>query len=57
METGFIHALGDYVDTRQEAISIMVAKFLYLFVKECPLMESYEVDNFVLRNAGVLTSW
>jgi hypothetical protein len=35
----------------------LVAKFLYLFVKECPLLESYEVDNFVLRNAGVLTSW
>jgi hypothetical protein len=57
VETGFIHALGDYVDTQQEETSIMVAKFLYLFVKECPLLESYEVDNFVLRNAGVLTSW
>ena len=57
VDTGFVHALGDYVDTRQEEISIMVAKFFYLFVKECSLLESYEVDNFVLRNAGVLTSW
>jgi hypothetical protein len=57
MNTGFILALGDYVNTRQEEISITVAKFLYLFVKECSLLESYEVDNFILRNARVLTSW
>jgi hypothetical protein len=57
VDTGFILALGDYVNTRQEEIRIIVAKFLYLFVKECSLLESYEVDNFVLRNAGVLTFW
>ena len=57
VDTGFVLALGDYVNARQEEISIIVAKFLYLFVKECPSLESYEVDNFVLRNAGVLTSW
>ena len=57
MDTGFILVLGDYVNTRQEEISIIIAKFLYLFVKECSLLEPYEVDNFVLRNAGVLNSW
>jgi hypothetical protein len=57
VDTGFILALGDYVNTRQEEISIIIAKFLYLFVKDCSLLESYEVDNFVLRNAGVLNLW
>ncbi|KAI0302159.1 hypothetical protein BC826DRAFT_987563 [Russula brevipes] len=56
VDTGFIAALGDYVGTRREEISVIVAKFFYLFVKECSLLETYEVDNFILRNAGVLTS-
>jgi hypothetical protein len=57
MNISFVQALGDYVKARQEDINIIVARFFYLFVKECPLMESYEVDNFILRNAGVLSSW
>jgi len=57
VDTSFILALGNYVNARQEDISVIVAKFLYLFVKECSLLETYEVDNFILRNAGVLSSW
>jgi hypothetical protein len=57
VDTGFIAALGDYVGTRREEISVIVAKFFYLFVKECSLLETYEVDNFILRNAGVLSFW
>jgi hypothetical protein len=57
MNISFVQALGDYVKARQEDINIIIAKFFYLFIKECSLMESYEVDNFILRNAGVLSSW
>jgi hypothetical protein len=57
VETSFIFGLGNYVDARQEEISVTVARFFYLFVKECSLLETYEVDNFILRNAGVLSSW
>jgi hypothetical protein len=57
MNISFVQVLGDYVKARQEDISVIVAKFFYLFVKECSLMEIYEVDNFILRNAGVLSSW
>jgi hypothetical protein len=57
MNISFVQALGDYVKARQEDINIIVAKFFYLFIKECSLMEAYEVDNFILRNAGVLSSW
>jgi hypothetical protein len=57
VETSFIFGLGNYVNTRQEEISAIVARFFYLFVKECSLLETYEVDNFILRNAEVLSSW
>lgn len=57
VDTGFIFDLGNYVNARQEEISVTVARFFYLFVKECSLLETYEVDNFILRNAGVLSSW
>lgn len=57
VDTSFTLALGDYVNTRQEETSVIVAKFFYLFVKECTLLETHEVDNFILRNARVLSSW
>jgi hypothetical protein len=57
VDTNFIYALGNYVNARQEDINVIVARFLYLFSKECSLLETYEVDNFILRNARVLSSW
>jgi hypothetical protein len=57
VDTSFIFGLGNYVNARQEEITITVARFFYLFIKECSLLETYEVDNFILRNAGVLSSW
>ena len=57
VDTSFIFALGHYVKARQVEINIIIAKFFYLFAKECSLLETYEVDNFILRNAGVLSSW
>ncbi|TFY77906.1 hypothetical protein EWM64_g6106 [Hericium alpestre] len=52
----FVSILGKYVDAGVEDISILIAKFLSLFVSECRLLESYEVDNFILRNCAVLCS-
>jgi hypothetical protein len=57
VNTGFVRALGDYVDVGIGEINVVIAKFFYLFANECSLMEAYEVDNFILRNAAVLTSW
>ncbi|KAH9050659.1 hypothetical protein EDB84DRAFT_1666282 [Lactarius hengduanensis] len=56
VNTSFVRALGDYVNVGFGEINVVIAKFFYLFVNECSLMEAYEVDNFILRNAGVLTS-
>ncbi|KAI0054105.1 hypothetical protein FA95DRAFT_1480391 [Auriscalpium vulgare] len=52
--TAFIDALGSYAQANDENISIMIAKFIHLFLTECSLLETYEVDNFILRNAAVL---
>jgi hypothetical protein len=57
VDTSFIFALGEYVNARQEGINVIVARFFYLFAKECSLLETHEVDNFILRNARVLSSW
>ncbi|KAL1728748.1 hypothetical protein FB107DRAFT_177155, partial [Schizophyllum commune] len=32
----------------------MIAKFFHMFLFESPLLESYEVDNFILRNGDML---
>ncbi|KAI0273752.1 hypothetical protein BC834DRAFT_227074 [Gloeopeniophorella convolvens] len=56
MDIAFVQALGDYVEARREAISVIIAKFFHLFVTQCSLLEVYEVDNFILRNAGVLST-
>ncbi|KAF8478567.1 hypothetical protein DFH94DRAFT_633058 [Russula ochroleuca] len=56
VDTSFIFALGEYVNARQEGINVIVARFFYLFAKECSLLETHEVDNFILRNARVLSS-
>ncbi|KAI0322233.1 hypothetical protein OF83DRAFT_1279816 [Amylostereum chailletii] len=54
LSSRFVAALGDYIDFGTEEINTVIAKFFHLFVTECPFLESYEVDNFILRNSGVL---
>ncbi|THH16358.1 hypothetical protein EW146_g4274 [Bondarzewia mesenterica] len=56
IDTEFIAVLGSYVDTDNEDVSCLLAKFFGLFVNECSLLESHEVDNFILRNSTVLSS-
>ncbi|KAI0035078.1 hypothetical protein K488DRAFT_44141 [Vararia minispora EC-137] len=56
LSTRFVASLGDYVGTGPEEASTLVGRFLYMFMKDCQLMESFEVDNFVLRNANVLST-
>ncbi|KAI0062284.1 hypothetical protein BV25DRAFT_1804358 [Artomyces pyxidatus] len=55
LHTGFIDALGSYVNATNEEVSILVAKFIHLLVSQCYLLEPYEVDNFILRNVDMLS--
>ena len=46
-----------YVEQHVDELSCLLAKFLNAFVNETQLVESYEVDNFILRNCVALSSW
>lgn len=47
-------ALRVYLAAGVDDVSCMIAKFFYMFLFESPLLESYEVDNFILRNGDML---
>ncbi len=57
IDTKLMNALGSYIEKRVIGLSCLVAKFLNAFVNQTSLVESYEVDNFILRNAATLCSW
>jgi hypothetical protein len=57
LSTRFVSALGDYIDAGVEEASTLLGHFFDMFMKDCQLLESFEVDNFVLRNASVLSKW
>ncbi|KAK7693413.1 hypothetical protein QCA50_002981 [Cerrena zonata] len=46
--------LKSYVEMGVDEVSCLAARFLNLLVNESPLLESYEVDNFILRNGPTL---
>jgi hypothetical protein len=50
-------ALQRYLGVDNEDVSCLVAKFLNTFLNDSPLVESYEVDNFILRNGQILSAW
>ncbi|KAL4074405.1 hypothetical protein V8B97DRAFT_1868478 [Scleroderma yunnanense] len=48
--------LDEYVRCGNEDVAGLAAKFLHSFMMNSPLLKTYEVDNFVLRNVQVLSS-
>ncbi|KAI8998560.1 hypothetical protein BD414DRAFT_519687 [Trametes punicea] len=50
VDASLIDALRNYVETGLDEVSRLVAKFLDAFMHHAPFVESYEVDNFILRN-------
>ncbi|KAJ8700118.1 hypothetical protein PTI98_003174 [Pleurotus ostreatus] len=52
-----MEVLDAYITTDIDELSSYIIKFLHAFLAESPLLESYEVDNFVLRNGQVLCRW
>lgn len=52
-----MRALELYVEADVDEVSCIVAKFLNMFLTESPLVESYEGDNFILRNGKMLAAW
>lgn len=54
---GILQALELYVDVGDEEVTCLIAKFLNQFMADSPFLESYEVDNFILRNGKLLSTW
>ena len=52
-----LNVLKTYVEQKYDDLSCLVAKFLNAYVNDTPLVESFEVDNFILRNESVLCAW
>ena len=57
VNTGLIDAIRSYVETGSDEVSCLAAKFFDAFMHHAPFVESYEVDNFVLRNGSSLCIW
>ncbi|KAF8628411.1 hypothetical protein AX15_003933 [Amanita polypyramis BW_CC] len=54
IDANMANAIEQYVDMDVDEISCVIAKFFNVFLTESPLMEAYEVDNFILRNGKML---
>lgn len=50
-------AIESYISTDTDQVQCLVAKFLHSFMTDSPYLESYEVDNFILRNGSILAAW
>ena len=57
VETAIVDALQSYVEVGLEEVCCVVAKFLDAFMHHAALVETFEVDNFVLRNGSALCTW
>jgi hypothetical protein len=57
IDLALMNALECYVEANVEDVTCFIAKFLNGFVTDASLLESYEVDNFILRNGRVLCAW
>ncbi|KAF7294902.1 hypothetical protein MIND_01028100 [Mycena indigotica] len=49
-----LSALEAYITANNEEVISIAAKFLNAFLNDSPYLESYEVDNFILRNGRML---
>ena len=56
-DASFMDLLCQYVETDIDEVSCLVAKFLNAFANDSAFIESYEVDNFILKNSTVLSTW
>ncbi|KAI0324520.1 hypothetical protein GY45DRAFT_1288775 [Cubamyces sp. BRFM 1775] len=54
VNAGLIDAVRSYVETGSDEVSCLAAKFFDAFMHHAPFVESYEVDNFILRNGSSL---
>jgi hypothetical protein len=57
LEPAIMESIEKYIQCRDDIASCLVAKFLSMFLVNSPLLEAYEIDNFILRNGRILSKW
>ena len=57
VNSALVDALQSYVETGLDQVSCIAAKFLDAYMHQAQLVETYEVDNFILRNGSSLCTW
>lgn len=50
-------AVASLLEQELDEISLLAIQFLYAYVCEASLVESYEADNFILRNSATFYAW
>jgi len=53
----FLATLDVYLQSNVDDVTCLLAKFLNMFLTESPFLESFEADNFILRNGKFVASW
>ncbi|TFK29961.1 hypothetical protein FA15DRAFT_684259 [Coprinopsis marcescibilis] len=54
IEPEILHTIGQFLQLEDAKVTSYIAKFFSLFFNHSPLVESYEVDNFILRNSNLV---
>ncbi|KAI6109011.1 hypothetical protein EV401DRAFT_1870641 [Pisolithus croceorrhizus] len=57
IDRDLMFTLDEYFRCGNEEIVGLAAKFLHSFMMNSPYLETFEVDNFVLRNVKALCTW
>lgn len=50
-------AIALHIKVEFEDVVLMIANFLHAFFTSSPLIETYEMDNFVFKNEHLLAKW
>ena len=57
VNTRLIESLSIYIENHSNQLRYLLARFLSSFINDATFVESYEVDNFILRNSEFMTKW
>lgn len=57
VDSPLIETLRSYVQADVSEVTTVVAKFFKMVISEAPLLESFEIDNIILRNGVPLAAW
>jgi hypothetical protein len=57
IDPAIMKAIALHIKVEFEDVVLMIANFLHAFFTSSPLIETYEMDNFVFKNEHLLAKW